>query len=291
MRKGILSLVVCFVALTTGLLAKDYEVDTGNPDIVASLRTLTKAKMLKLTGNYGEYKVDTETFHTTSAGIGGSWFGFGGGVQDSMGVRRKVTNLLLEASERFMTVILKVQNNSSDTIMLPKGEFIENLEDYHIGIDALDRLYKQMIGIDYRNRTEAYVYSGGLAILGLLWGAYEFYFSRYLGLSFYSLIGMPLCFVGSGISLYVGYQHGCAAGEKTRKNKEIMEYTKINGKVREGNSSYYKIPSGGSAVVLFLVDLKEDGSDGKCGRNIFTRQSPVLCYKVRASRSSRPQED
>ena len=272
MKKNIFSLVVVSCLFISGISARDYQLQTDNDEISGTLKTLTKDKMLKLTGNFGTYKVQTEEFETSGTNVG--WFGLFGDVSSNSSTtrRKQVVNPFVEASKRYMAVIVKIKNNSCETILLPKGEYIDGLENYFVEKEELEEPYKKFISSDEGAKVVSYVIGGGLGVMFALGAG-----AKVLGARDVPILTLPLFAAGSALAFFVGFKFNDDIAQKTKKMREVLDYTKVNGKLRKKSSSYHKIPAGGTFLDLFLVDLKEEGS----GRNVFKKVPPVLCYKTR----------
>lgn len=134
-KKALLLILTLFsTVFSTGLFAARFNVATGNREVSCKLCTYSQIKMLKRLGNLPAYFETTDIEHK-KANISilqialAAFFDINTGASNngSTKIKQKRVNAFKTAVKRFQMVEVKITNNSSETIVLDRDEYLHGV--------------------------------------------------------------------------------------------------------------------------------------------------------------------
>jgi len=241
--KQILLLLLC---IPIGLSARDYTISPPDSEVVCTLSTIPKDKLLTL------IKGDLEKTYINQPG------------------EKYRVEPLRALCENYMAVKVIIKNNSSSTIVINHNDYLDGLE--QVSTKCLSTAYKNIMNKHRFDRI-----GNGIISTILLGGSFLSFIGGVATIDDNEQVAVSLflasLFLGpTGIFAGIKYMQSRSKYSNTKKTKEWF----FHKMTKKGNSTTAprKIHPGGLYRDIFFVDLT------RTNRTILARTTPMLHYET-----------
>lgn len=263
------------------LAAKEYSVNTNLEKVSCSLNTLTQEKMASLIGKFAAFEVPTGTAQTTYAT--GGFFSQTQGVANTTSYA--VVDPFHDAVKNYMAVEVVIKNNSSKTLLLSKGEYLEGIEKAFVSKDEMIKVLYPQLNDKLRKELWAHAIAAGLFTVpaaGLLGIAIATILSPYDAPEALISLGLGACFFGIPAICFLAVAINRAnlldlSHEKEQNIQNNSFFKKLKNQffqIYSPEESEYRIPAKSEFHDLFFIDLE------KVERDYFSTIQPTLAIET-----------